>query len=864
MNEPWRVSVLGELRLEQAETSISRFKYQKVGALLAYLAYHLRHVHAREVLIEIFWPDSSPEAGRANLSVAISSLRHQLEPPGTPAGTVVRADRYSVSLNPTALTTDVAQFETAIHAAAKADGTTRQVQELSRAVDLYAGQLLPGFYEEWISGEQQRLSDLFFDAALRLATHLEERGELSAALAATRKSVRADPLHEDANLRLMQLLVKTGQPGAALRQFKELERLMDQERGQEPGASLRALARSIEKEANVASPSANTPPAAVHSLLPTRSGPATLTFLLTDIEGSTRLFEQSAEAYQEAVGIHHETLRLEFARHQGQEHREGGDSFLVAFASAGNALACAIAAQKALSDQEWPEATGKLLVRMALHTGDVEVKEGEYTGIVLHRASRMLTAAHGGQILVSEATAGLLRRELPGEVRLSDLGLYRLRDVPSPERLYQVEYPGTAQFPPLAATAGVQGTLPLTFTRFFGREEEIATLEQQLRAPQTRLVTLTGPGGTGKTRLAIEAAGQLLEVLAGAVYFVSLADLSDPAYLLGALTDALHVPRSANVDLFEQILTALSAQPSLLVLDNFEQLLPHTELVERLLERVATLTILVTSRQTLGLPAEREFSVPPLSTPQGRESPAQLSTYDSVRLFVDRAQAAKPDFQVTNHNAPAVAELCDRLEGIPLAIELAAARIAVMTPSQMLALLGNRFELLVSRKRGVVARQKTLRATLDWSYRLLDPALQQFFAALSVFRGGWSVEAAEAVCAEPLALDYLAQLQDASLVEATEKETTNQQEQRVPIVRFHLLETLREYAWDQLEPERRQALQNQHTCYLLQCLRLAPWAVMGSFDYEQSNFRAALEWELSVEGSVEQAARLTSHLAVVC
>jgi predicted ATPase len=307
-------------------------------------------------------------------------------------------------------------------------------------------------------------------------------------------------------------------------------------------------------------------------------------------------------------------------------------------------------------------------------------------------------------------------------------------------------------------------------------------------------VTLTGPGGTGKTRLALQVAERLTQPFAGAVWFAGLADIADPNLIADAILTGLRVPRSPQREPLDQAVEALTKQPSLLVLDNFEHLVEGgTATVQALLSGVPNLTVLVTSRQLLGLSGEREFALKPLPTPGGADTPERLSAFDSVRLFIDRAQASRPDFQITNANAPAVAELCDRLEGIPLALELAAARAQVLTPTQMLAQLAHRFDFLSSRKRDVTDRQRTLKGAIDWSYRLLAPELQRFFARLSVFRGGWTVEAAEAVCEEPLALDYLAQLRECSLL-LTEEEGGQE-------ICFRLMDSLRDYARERLEEQ---------------------------------------------------------------
>ena len=420
MNEPLSITLLGGLQVQQGDRFITRFKSQKIGALLAYLAYHLPQMHSREILVERFWPESTLEAGRNSLSVALSTLRHQLEPPETPANAILRADRFSIGLNPAAVSTDIVRFEAAVQAAMKTENLAEQTQLLTAAADLYHGRLLPGFYDDWITAAQQHLAGLFGDTLNRLIGRLEANGDLPGALGYARRAVALDPLGEQADHHFIRLLAATGQSGAALRHYKEVEQRLDEELGEEPSAPLRALARQIEKQSGFALPL--TLPATVFPqplrpppvFAPAPEGLVTLTFLLTDIEGSTQQWERTGGIFAQALASHHALLRHAFAQAGGQEINEAGDSFVVAFASAGKALNCAIAAQQALHEHVWPPETGALRVRMALHTGDVEFQEGTYHGLTLHRAARMLTTGHGGQILCSEATASLVRRE-PGE-----------------------------------------------------------------------------------------------------------------------------------------------------------------------------------------------------------------------------------------------------------------------------------------------------------------------------------------------------------------------------------------------------------------------------------------------------------------
>jgi non-specific serine/threonine protein kinase len=418
--------------------------------------------------------------------------------------------------------------------------------------------------------------------------------------------------------------------------------------------------------------------------------------------------------------------------------------------------------------------------------------------------------------------------------------------------------------------------LPLQFTHFFGREEELEVLGGWCTGnpddPTHHLITLTGPGGTGKTRLAIEAAGRVAEAFRGGVWFVPLQDLSDPRQIPGTVLDALRLPRLPQSEPLPQVVEFLNCRASaaLLLLDNMEHLL-ETErrkaedgaaVVRVLLERCPFLTCLVTSRQRLDLEGERELFVHPLPTPEFRPqrhrdaeaaqrasgiptstprypTPEHLMQFASVRLFADRAQSSKPDFQVTMGNAAAIAQLCDQLEGIPLALELAASRAQVMTPSQMLSQLEHRFDFLVSRRRDATERHRTLQAATEWSYRLLSSELRRFFARLSVFRGGWTVEAAEAVCEEPSALEYLGQLRECSLVVAEEREEA---------MRFRMLETLREFGQEQLTPEEQQTARQRHLDFFLALAEQAERELHGPqegtwfdrLETEHDNLRTAL------------------------
>ena len=596
MNAPWQFQFLGRVSARRGEQVITRFSSSRVAALLARLALFPRRTHPREELADLLWPDSDLDAGRLNLRVALASLRRQLEPPDVLSGSVLLADRSSLCLQTAACRCDVAEFEAALAAAAHAPSPGEKRLALDRAVALFSGELLPGFYDDWIVEERERLN----------------------------------ALHENACL--------------------------------------------------------------------------------------------EREALPEA-----------------------------AFAPAFSAPICSVP--------------------------------------------------------VFSAPA------LPG--------------------------------------------FPLQFTRFFGREAEIAALLGRLAGGE-RLVTLTGPGGSGKSRLATEAARRFGPGCPGPLCFVPLADLGDAGLIPEAVARALNLPPPpATGTALEQVVSHLAAlPPALLVLDNFEHLVERgAPLLFSLLSRLPALTCLVTSRRRLALPGERELPVPPLPLPDADGTPEAVARTDSARLFADRAQAARPDFQITPGNAAAVAALCRTLEGIPLALELAAARTPALTPAQMNARLAQRFEVLTSRRGEKNGRHRSLWAALSWSYDLLGPELQRFFVRLSVFRGGGTPEAAQAVCAEPQALEYLTQLRERSLIALEDSARDTAAE-----MRFRLLESLREFGDEQMEVETQAALARRHADWYTALAQDAYRHSLGPdqarwfhrLEADHDNLRRALRFRLASDSSVEE------------
>src|SRR5215212_6724360 len=481
------------------------------------------------------------------------------------------------------------------------------------------------------------------------------------------------------------------------------------------------------------------------SALPT----GTVTFLFTDIEGSTRLWERDSSAMQQALARHDEVLRSAIKANGGFVFKTMGDAFCAAFPTVPGALEAALSAQRALLvDVDQGEA-GALMVRMALHTGSAEERDGDYFGPPLNRAARLLSAAHGGQVLLSLPTQELVRDQLPSEVSLRDLGEKYLKDLFRPERIFQLLAPDLlSEFPPLRTLDAHGNNLPVQPTPLVGREREVGEVAERVRSEEVRLITLTGPGGTGKTRLALQAAADLMDEFSDGVFFVALATITELDFVASTIALALGVKESAEQSLMESLKNYLRDRRLLLVLDNFEQVLEGAPLVGELVGACPKLKVLATSRIPLKLYGEQEYPVPPLSLPDPRVTPPLevLTQYEAVRLFVERARAIKADFSVTNENAPAVAEICARLDGLPLAIELAVAHVKVLTPQKMLDRLGDPLKFLTKGARDLPERQRTLRATMEWSHALLEEGEKVLFARLSVFAGGRTLEAIEVIC----------------------------------------------------------------------------------------------------------------------
>jgi len=592
---------------------------------------------------------------------------------------------------------------------------------------------------------------------------------------------------------------------------------------------------------------------------------ATLTFLFTDIEGSTRLWEAHPEAMRSALVTHDELITKAVETHEGRVFKHTGDGVAAVFGRAADGLAAAADAQRAMLATPHPD-VGVLRIRAAVHSGEADERDGDFFGQPLNRVSRLLSAAHGSQVLVSLVTEQLCGANLPPGLSLVDLGEHRLRDLARPERVFQLTAADLpSDFPTLVTPDLVPNNLPTLTTSFVGRDQELAEIDKLIRG--ARLVTITGVGGAGKTRLALQAAAQFGDEFPGGVWLVELAGISDPDLVTSATAAAVGVAEQAGRSLQASLVDHLKGRTALVIMDNCEHVIGSSAaLVDAILAGAPDCKVVATSRELLGLGGEVAFGMRSMSVPQAgaRLDVSEVSRYDSVRLFAERAAASRPDFRMGADNAGAVIEICRRLDGMPLALELAAARLRSFSPQQIADLLDQRFRLLTGGSRTALPRQQTLAAAIDWSYQLLEPNERLLFERLAVFQGGFTLEAAQQVCADADldafdVLELIPSLVDKSLVAA---------DPGAEAVRYRLLETVRQYARDLLDQHgAADAFRRRHADFFVGLAEAAEPHVRGAeerlwwdrIDAELDNLRQAMLWSLEV-GETEKAMRIAGAI----
>jgi predicted ATPase/DNA-binding SARP family transcriptional activator len=815
--------LLGRLEARADGVDVAPARAQR-RALLAFLLLRADQAVSTHELVEGLWDGRPPATAQTALQGHVSALRKavgaeriETEPPGYRLR-LLEGDEL-----------DLRRVDAVAAVAGSGDRLAR-LQDLREAIALFRGEPLAEFrYHAFAAEESARLE------ALRLALE-EERVELELqygryeeAVPELERLIAENPFREDLRAQLMLALYRAGRQADALRAYQEARGVMVDELGIDPSPALRRLERQILEQDPELAPSDGLAP------LP-RSAEATkpagiVTFLFTEPLWS------AADAARAVIG-----------RHGGFEVEAGGASFAVAFARARDAVAAAVAIQRTTTDDP--------RVAVGLDSAEAVPADGGYTGPGIRGAADLWSAANPGQILLSQATRDLLRETRFDEAGVVDLGYHRLRDLTAAQRVFQLAVAELDdEFPPLRSLASYATNLPLQPTPLVGREREIEELADLLRRPQTRIVSLTGTGGTGKTRLGLHAAAELLDDFPDGVFFVALAPLADPDLVLPTIAQTLGVPVRNG----DALAAYVRDRQLLLVLDNFEHVIEAAPLVGAVAGSGSGTKVLVTTRAPLRLAGEQVYPVLPLETPEGHDDLERLLRCESVALFASRSRSVRSDFVITAANARAVAEVCKALEGLPLAIELAATRVAVLPPATMLVRLDDRLQLLKGGVRDAPERQRTMRATIDWSYDLLEPEQQQLLTRIAVFTGGFTLEAGESVCGAGLdVVDALASLTENGLVRlgGTDEEP-----------RFTILETIRAYAAERLEGSGcAEDLRRRHSEHFLAFaekaephLRGSPGDWLDRLEDEHDNFRSALD-RLEASGESERRLRLAGAL----
>jgi predicted ATPase/class 3 adenylate cyclase/DNA-binding winged helix-turn-helix (wHTH) protein len=837
---------LGSFEVEGPDKPIELGGAKRRG-LLAYLLTRGGQPVSLDRLVEDLWDGQPSSAGAGTVQTYVSQLRKLLRDTGVKIET--RPGGYALTLATEQL--DSMQFER-LCAEATADTDARsRLGRLAQALTLWRGVPLGEFAgSAWADAEATRLEALHlqalqqrFDALLALGRHDQVIPELEVV-------VGDHSLDERFWAQLMLAYYRAGRQADALRAHQRLRTTLANELGIDPSAELVELERRIlDQDPALAAAQADGARAALAAV--PGSGSGTVTFVFTDIESSTRLWDEHPEAMQDALVRHDTILRDAVESHRGQVVKSMGDGMVAVFAYAGDAVGAAVAAQCALSAEPWA-VTGPLRVRMGLHSGEAQHRGGDYFGAALNRAERIMSAGHGGQVLCSAATGTLVRDTLPTGVGLVDLGEHRLRDLSRPEKIFQVGHADLAgEFPPLRSLDVFVGNLPSPVSSFIGRGRELASVAAALG--EARTVTLTGVGGVGKTRLALQAAGEALRGLRDGAWWCELAPVRDRDGVAEAVAAVFSVTPRAAETVEEALIEFLRHKELLLVLDNCEHLLePAAHLVNTLERSCAGMVVLATSREGLGVDGERILPTPSLAAPPADAAPEEIVEADAVRLFIDRAVAVTAGFELSDENAAAVGQVCRRLDGVPLAIELAAARVPAITPAELAERLDRRLQVLAGGRRGAVERHQTLRAAIDWSYELLSEPEQRLLARLAVFAGGCTLDAVEAVCGgdgiDPdLVFECLAGLVAGSLVVAEEHGSQT---------RYRLLETIRQYGEERLgDAGEADTLRARHAGHYAAFAEQAfgylhgsdhvAWA--GRLSAEDDNLLAAWSWAIDAD-----------------
>jgi predicted ATPase/DNA-binding SARP family transcriptional activator len=854
------VEILGPLQVTEDGRDIA-LGAAKPRALLLRLAVDANRVVPTARLVDDLWEGEPPRTAEQTLHGYVSQLRKAIGADRL----LTRSGGYELHLEPGEL--DAEEFEASLATArrALAAGEPRTaVDLLTRALAGWRGEpLADAGGASWAAATVARLEEARLVAIeVELEAHLV-LGAYPDVITEAESAIAAHPLRERLWAQLMTALYHDGRQAEALRAFQRLRRTLGDELGIEPSREIVELEASIvRQELSVAASQPSGPPHAPDAT----SG--TLTFLFTDLETSTRMWEEHGAEMPGALARHDDLLREAIESHHGRIAKTTGDGTFAVFTDATAGVRAAADAQRFLAAEAWG-ATGPLRARMAVHTGAVEERNGDYFGPTMNRAARLMAIGHGGQVLVSQATQAIVR-DTEG-IELLDLGDHHLRDLTRPERVFQVLVPGQpVEFPPLRSLDARATNLPVQLTTFIGRRDEL----QRVRAllDEHRVVTITGVGGVGKTRVALRAAEDAMVEHPDGAWWCELAAATDDDSMLTAVASALGVPSRSGLPLEQSIVEFLKHKHLLWVLDNCEHLLqPTARLVDNVLRAAPQVNVLATSREALDVEGERTVPLRSMAV-AASDAVDAVAGSDAVKLFVDRAANARAGFELDESNASTVNTICRRLDGIPLAIELAAVRVVSMSPSEIAGRLDERFRLLTGGRRVALERHQTLRAAVEWSYEMLEAGERRAFDRLAVFAGSFDAAAAEAVVtdddlAEWDVIDALDGLVRKSLLIAEVQSDGG--------TRYQLLETLRQYAVDRLdERQETDRWRRRHAEHF--AARLAEVSVgllgpdesmwQGRLERELDNLRAAIYWAIDAEETalvVELISRLSDEALVL-
>jgi predicted ATPase/class 3 adenylate cyclase len=848
--------VLGPVEVVHAGAALA-LGGAKQRAVLALLVMHAPEAVSAGRLVDELWGERPPSTAQHAVQVYVSGIRKVLRDAcATGDGELLGSSPsgYFLEVEPDRI--DARRFERILHEAhsALADEPSRARRLFEEALALWRGPPLAEFELFGIANQEaDRLEELHILAAESLVEARLGCGEHAELIGTITRLVAADPLRERPRRLLMLALYRSGRHADALAAYRDACAALDQI-GLQPGPELRQLEQAILRhDASLSAPGAapETETGDVGVLLTAQASlgvdaralpvAGTVTMLFSDIEGSTGLLDHLGDRYPELLAEHRRVMRQAIAATGGHEMVVAGDSFFAVYGDALGAFECALRVQRAFGGRRWPE--GELVrVRVGIHTGTPELRDGDYVGMDVHRAARVMAVAHGGQVLITEPVRDLLPRSVP----VLDLGHHRLKDLPSPEHVLQLLAPDLPQeFPPLRSLN--RSNLPSAATPLVGRRSEVSSALEMLARGDVRLITMLGPGGSGKTRLGLEVAAEAATRYRDGVWFVALAPLVEPALVASEIARTLGVNEAEGEPVAATLARALERRELLLVLDNFEHLLPAAGLVSQFLAAAPRLDVLVTSREALRLNGEHRMEVPP------------LPLADAAELFLERARAIRSDLGERVEDRAAVDRICLRLDRLPLALELAAARVALFGARALEARLAQRLSLPEG-ARDLPDRQRTLRATIDWSYQLLSPDEQALFRGLAAFAGGARLEAIEATFPDGQldSIEMVAALVDKSLLRSRDDPDGQP--------RFWMLETIREYATECLMRREADAAAARHAAYFLDFAEegqryfntheQATW--LARLEADHDNLRAAFDH--LVEQSPSQALRLVATL----